>query len=270
MQGDAFDVTYMPSYVAVRDLPYDRDSYYAWDVILISDIGSNSILLPPEVFIKSERRPNRLKLLRDWTYEGGGLMMVGGYLTFQDIEGRGRWHRTPVKDALPVTCHAFDDRLEIPEGFTPEVTGAADHPILKGVPQDWPYIIGANEIVLKKGADVLARFPEEEGGHPLLVAAEYGDRRSIAWASDMPPHWLPPEFFAWEGYGIPWRNMLRWLAKDWAGFWGPRGSRRSKSPIHSSLAYPALPCGVRRPTCHQGDRAPEDKDGDPAELEDPV
>lgn len=210
--GEEFNVTYMPAHEAVRDLPYERAGYDQWDVILISDIGSNSILLPPEVFIKSERRPNRLKLLREWTHDGGGLMMVGGYLTFQGIDGSGRWRRTPVEDALPVTCLPYDDRLEVPEGFVAEIL-KADHPILKDVPQDWPHIIGANEIVAREGAEVLARLPEEEGGHPLLVAGQYGSGRSLAWASDMAPHWLPPEFLAWEGYRTLWLNMLRWLAK---------------------------------------------------------
>ena len=40
--------------------------------------------------------PNRLKLLRDWTANGGGLAMIGGYFSFQGIDGRARWHRTAV------------------------------------------------------------------------------------------------------------------------------------------------------------------------------
>ncbi|WP_299818990.1 glutamine amidotransferase [uncultured Jannaschia sp.] len=213
VRGEEFDVTYMPSHEAVTDLPFDRAGLDRWDVILISDIGANSLLLPPDVFLRSERRPNRLKLLRDWTHDGGGLMMVGGYLTFQGIDGSGRWHRTPVEDALPVTCLPYDDRIEAPEGIVPEIAGDAAHPILEGVPGDWPFILGANEIVARDGAEVLVRLPEAEGGHPLLVTGEYGKGRSIAWASDMAPHWLPPEFLAWGGYRTIWLNMLRWLAR---------------------------------------------------------
>jgi len=214
IKNSEFDVTFMPSHEAVSDLPYDREGLDKWDIIMISDIGSNSLLLPPEVFIKSERRPNRLKLLRDWTHDGGGLMMVGGYLTFQGIDGRGRWRRTPVETALPVTCLPYDDRLEVPDGFKAKILANADHPILKDVPADWPYIIGANEIVARDGAEVIASLPEEEGGHPLLVTGRYGKGRSIAWASDMAPHWLPPEFLAWEGYRTLWLNMLRWLSPE--------------------------------------------------------
>lgn len=213
VQGDEFDVTYMPSHLAVEELPFDRAGLDRWDVILISDIGANSLLLPPDVFLRSQRRPNRLKLLRDWTHDGGGLMMVGGYLTFQGIDGSGRWHRTPVEEALPVTCLPYDDRIEVPDGFKARITGDAGHPILRGVPSDWPHALGANEIVARDGAEVLACLPDDEGGHPLLVAGKYGKGRSIAWASDMAPHWLPPEFLEWEGYPTLWLNMLRWLAR---------------------------------------------------------
>jgi uncharacterized membrane protein len=59
--------------------------------------------------------------------------MIGGYLTFQGIDGRGRWHGTPVEEVLPVTIQAIDDRMEVPEGFNPVVVN--DHPLLAGLPK---------------------------------------------------------------------------------------------------------------------------------------
>jgi uncharacterized membrane protein len=142
-------------------------------------------------------------------------MMVGGYLTFQGIDGRARWRRTPVEEALPVTILPHDDRLEVPEGFAPVVTAPA-HPILAGLPADWPLLLGANEIAAKPGAEVLARLPDGEGGHPLLVAGTHGRGRTLAWASDIGPHWLPQAFGDWEGFGTLFRNCAAWLT-------GPRG-----------------------------------------------
>ena len=49
--------------------------------------------------------------------------MIGGYFSFQGIDGRARWHRTPVEEVLPVECLPHDDRLEIPEGFSADVHG---------------------------------------------------------------------------------------------------------------------------------------------------
>ncbi len=39
---------------------------------------------------------------------------IGGYYSFQGIDGRARWRKTPIEDVLPVTCLAYDDRIEMP------------------------------------------------------------------------------------------------------------------------------------------------------------
>jgi uncharacterized membrane protein len=62
------------------------------------------------------------------------------------------------------------------------------------------------------GVEVLARLPEEEGGHPLLVTGNYGRGRTVAWTSDIGPHWVPNEFVAWPGYAAIWKNILRWAS----------------------------------------------------------
>ena len=112
-----YELTYMPSHEAANELPFALEGLQAFDAILLSDIGANTILLPAEVFLQGKPKPNRIKLLRDYTAAGGGLVMIGGYLTFQGIDGRGRWHRTAVEDALPVDMLPYDDRIEVPEGF---------------------------------------------------------------------------------------------------------------------------------------------------------
>lgn len=213
LKGSDFDLTWMKAHDAPQDFPFTRDDLKQYDAIILSDIGSNSILLPQEVWLHGKTMPNRLKLIRDWTAEGGGLMMIGGYFSFQGIDGRARWHRTPVEEALPVTCLAYDDRIEAPEGIKAEVIGSADHPVLKGMGKDWPILLGANEIVAKQqdGVEILARLPGEQGGHPLLVTGSYGKGRSLAWASDIGPHWLPASFSDWPGYAILWKNALGWI-----------------------------------------------------------
>ena len=157
-----------------------------------------------------------MKLLREWTAGGGGLIMIGGYFSFQGIDGKARWGRTAVEEALPVTCLPFDDRLEVPEGFAAVVTGPADHPILAGLGADWPVLLGANEVRLKDGPDVevLARLPDDQGGHPLLVTGRHGRGRTAVWTSDIGPHWLPQTFVDWRGYATLWTNLLNWVTAD--------------------------------------------------------
>ncbi len=214
LKDSRFDLTYMPSHEAAEGFPFDLAALAQYDVVILSDIGANTLLLPPAVWLTGKPQPNRLKILREWTQQGGGLMMIGGYFSFQGIDGRARWRGTPVEAALPVTCLPYDDRVEVPEGFRAEVTGPADHPVLVGLGTDWPLLLGANEVVVKGDADVqvLARLPPEAGGHPLLVTGHHGKGRSIAWTSDIGPHWVPTEFTEWAGFGQLWRNAIGWLA----------------------------------------------------------
>ena len=211
-----FDVVHMPAHEAVENLPFDIHGLRAYDAIVLSDIGANSLLLHPDVWLTGKPVPNRLSLLKQWTQEGGGLAMIGGYLSFQGIDGRARWHRTPVEEVLPVTCLPYDDRLEIPEGFSAVVPAGIDHPIINDVPGPWPLLLGANEVRVKNlaGVEVLARMPESAGGHPLLVVGSYGRGRTLAWTSDLSPHWLPASFSDWDGYAKIWRNAMGWLTPN--------------------------------------------------------
>jgi uncharacterized membrane protein len=213
LKDSPYALTYMPSHEAVNALPATLEGLDAYQAILLSDVGANSLLLHPDVWLHGKTYPNRLKLLRDWTHAGGGLVMIGGYLSFQGIDGKARWGRTPVEEALPVSCLPYDDRLEIPEGFKAVVKGPADHPVLKGLGADWPVLLGANEVTLKgdRGAEVLATLPEDQGGHPLLVVSRYGSGRAAVWTSDIGPHWLPQSFVDWPGYARLWTNLLDWV-----------------------------------------------------------
>lgn len=210
-----FALTYMPAHEAAQGFPFLMDGLAAYDALILSDIGANTILLPQEVWLHGKTMPNRLKLIRDWTAAGGGLVMMGGYFSFQGIDGKARWGRTPVEDALPVTCLPYDDRVEAPEGIKAEVCGPAMHPVLKGLGVDWPLLLGVNEVVAKSRPDVevLARLPSDQGGHPLLVTGTHGNGRSLAWTSDIGPHWLPKPFSDWPGYATLWKNVLGWVTR---------------------------------------------------------
>ena len=111
---------------------------------------------------------------------------------------------------------AYDDRIELPEGFQPEIVGPDAHPILAGLGRDWPPLLGFNEVSVKASNDaqLLAKLPDAEGGHPLLVTGAYGNGCVVAWTSDIGPHWLPPEFAAWPGYARLWRQTLAWITRS--------------------------------------------------------
>lgn len=209
--AEDFDFTYMLCHEAVEHFPNTLEGLRAYDAVILSDIGANSLLLPPEVWIHSKRAPNRLKLLREYVHQGGGLIMVGGYYSFQGINGAARYRNTAVEDVLPVAIQPYDDRLELPEGIEPVIAPAgAGHAVLKNVPPAMPYLLGINEVVAKPSATTLLSLPAEEGGHPLLAVGEAGKGRTAAWTTDIGPHWLPNEFLAWQGFRTLWTNLLHW------------------------------------------------------------
>ena len=80
--------------------------------------------------------------------------MVGGYMTFAGIDGKGKWHDTAVQEVLPVEVLTIDDRQEHCEGVIPEIV-KADHEIMEGLPKEWPNVLGYNKTIAKEDADVV-------------------------------------------------------------------------------------------------------------------
>ena len=138
---------------------------------------------------------------------GGGLLMIGGYLSFAGIEGKARYHGTPVEAALPVLISSVDDRVECPQGVVPEPL-ATDHPVLRGVPGPWPAVLGYNRVTAREGAEVVVSC----GADPLVACCRHDRGRSAVFTSDCAPHWAPPEFLDRPGYRVLWPNLIRWLA----------------------------------------------------------
>ena len=209
-----FDLTYMPSHQAASEFPTTIEALRSYTAVLLSDIGANTLLLHPDVWLHGKTVPNRLKLIREYVRTGGGLAMIGGYYSFQGINGGARYRNTPVEEVLPVSILAYDDRIEVPEGCRAEIVNPL-HPITKGLGKNWPPLLGFNEVALKegRGIDLLARAPRDQGGHPLLVAGRYGAGRTVAWTSDIGPHWIPAAFAKWPGFTKLWRQMLTWLVQ---------------------------------------------------------
>ena len=213
LKGSAFELHYMPAHEAQQDFPQTLKALSAYDAVILSDIGANTLLLHPDTWIRSKPTPNRLKLLKSYVERGGGLMMVGGYLSFQGINAAARYHGTAIEEVLPVEMLPYDDRVEVPEGFA-AVLKQKKHPIIEGLTGKWPILLGFNEVKPKTEAEVIATVSSDYGEKPLLVSGSYGKGRTMAWTSDIGPHWLPPEFVAWKGYGRLWKQALAWLCGD--------------------------------------------------------
>ena len=201
------DIVHLPNHLAGRDFPVTMEALSEYDVVILSDIGANTLLLHPDTFLNSKPMPNRFNLLKEWVKNGGALVMCGGYYSFSGIYAESKYYRTAIEEILPVNIFTFDDRVEMPQGEIAEIVDPA-HPILKDVPAEWPILLGLNELTLKQDAKLLAKI----GDYPLLAVGEYGKGRTMIWASDIGPHWCPNEFVTWEGYGRMWQQAIEWLA----------------------------------------------------------
>ena len=94
---------------------------------------------------------------------------------------------------------------------------------------------------------VIARLPADQGGHPLLVAGSHGNGRTLAWTSDIGPHWLPNAFVRWPGYKRLWIQALRWsiVVTDaapcpWKRLQGYHVSRGDPAETSGDIALPVL------------------------------
>jgi len=208
-------VTYMPTWEAYARFPKSLEELKEYDVIILSDVEYEALIYYPEFYTPSKygehiTLPNRVKNIREFVREGGGLAMLGGWQSFAGKYGHALWQNTPVEEALPVNMLDRDDRIETPEGAQVKAVDE-EHPIMKNI--DWstvPPLLGYNKVLLKEGARLLATVGE---GDVLIAVQEFGKGRSFVFTSDPAPHW-GINFMKWKYYGVFWRQAIKWLAKE--------------------------------------------------------
>lgn len=205
-EAGGYEFDYLPNHLAAENFPYTMEELIQYDIVILSDIGANTLLLPLPTFSRSEVMPNRCNLIRDYVLGGGALLMVGGYLTFSGIDGKGKWQDTAVQEVLPVQISSFDDRIEHCEGITPVTVKS--HSIVDEL-SDWPIILGYNKTTAKKEAEVIV----EVEGNPFIALGKYGKGRSAVFTTDCAPHWAPPEFCNWKNYNQLFINLAKWLCE---------------------------------------------------------
>lgn len=187
--------------------PRTVEDLCSYDVVILSDIGYNSFTLPPQTWLHGKKSPNALESLVEWTKAGGGLMMAGGYLSFQGFQGRANFARSPLASVLPVTMRDSDDRVEVPQGAVAKLISDT-HPAVAGWCGAAPQLLGYNEVTAKPEATTLATVDDDV----LIAAMDIEKGRSLVWTSDIGPHWCPTEFLDWDCFAPLVGSMLRWLA----------------------------------------------------------
>lgn len=183
------------------------DSY---DVIIFSDYISSQLGSDAAAAIVAQVRA------------GAGLIMIGGWGSFTSENGF--WGRSPIAPLLPVICAATDDRRNVASGVWLEAV-TPNHPILAGLDLAAPPVIcGYNEVTAAPGSTLVLRgrhvafgpprddvlAPAPGAATPLLVVGEAGAGRTVAYMSDLVPHWV--------GGLVDWGTARRQLSTDaWVG-----------------------------------------------------
>jgi len=185
-------------------MPSTAEALSRYAVVALSDVGSNTFLLRRQTFIGGQVAPDLLELIAAYTTGGGGLVMVGGYMSFSGIDGKAGYGQTRLQEVLPVCVSAGDGRVERPAGVTPAID-LPGHPAIAG---PWPRLLGYNRLTARPPGEVVASC----GDDPLIAVGTFGRGRSVAFASDLGPHWAPAEFTSWEGYPALWDGIASWAA----------------------------------------------------------
>ena len=208
LEKNGVEVDYIPNHLAPEKFPVTLEELKKYDVVFLSDIGSNTLLLPDQVFAKGMKVPNRCELLKEYVNEGGAFVMIGGYMSFTGVDAKTRYGETAIKDILPVKLLDKDDRQELPQGVNPKKV--KEHKIFKGIDEEFPYFLGYNKTI---GCSEIGEILAEINGDPFIVAGNFGKGKSLAFTSDFAPHWGSMEFVEWKYYDKLWLNIISWLTE---------------------------------------------------------
>ncbi len=209
--GSEISIDQLPSERCERDFPMRMDQLMAYHAVILSDVSALNLLYTPESRA-GQPSVNRLSLLVDYVKQGGSLMMAGGYTSFQGMDASARFHDTPLEDCLPVSCLPYADGVEIPEGLIARSV-LSRHRLLDGMTSPFPPIIGFNKTILRDNSDteLVAAVDYRGTSYPLLAVRRFERGRTLAWTTDIGPHWLSVEFLKHSIYGQLMRNMVDWL-----------------------------------------------------------
>lgn len=181
-----FAMTHVPS-----DTPLSAElASQDWELVILSDYPAQAL------------DQDISHALCERVQAGMGLWMIGGWASFHGQSGR--WQESPLHELLPVYIAQRDDRVNCD---TPAVACVdMPHSITKGLPFDVrpPSVGGYNMVRVRPQATQLLSVRrlglhrDEQGEFamspmakaPLLAVMSVASGRSIAWMTDVAPHWV--------------------------------------------------------------------------------
>ena len=89
--AEDIECVHIPSMNCIEQMPSTLEEMQQYDAILVSDVGYNNIVFQPGNVqpFKVPMGPDRVGALCEYVQQGGGFMMIGGWLSFAGIQYRG-------------------------------------------------------------------------------------------------------------------------------------------------------------------------------------
>lgn len=199
IRSQGFEVDWVDEKL-VAQLPDSPASLAAYSAVLLVPLsGKNAGMTSAQ-----------MNTLAAYVRGGGGLVMVGGTNSF----GAGGFEKTPLAELLPVQITRSDDNV-VNVTQRPAVT-AGDHPLLAGLPVQWPAFGSAyggyHDVRLKEGAtQVLSVDPTVAADVPFVAAWDAGEGRVLSFGA-LWAFGTGEQFKAWEHAGRFLGNMVQWLS----------------------------------------------------------
>ena len=75
LKENGIDIELFPIHLAHSNFLDTLETLNQYSVVIFSDIGSNTFLVPPQTHANAVRMPNRLKLIKEYVSRGGGFLM---------------------------------------------------------------------------------------------------------------------------------------------------------------------------------------------------
>ena len=181
-----------------------------YDVYVLSDLPAN--------FLTDTQQA----LLARGVERGAGLVMLGGRSSF----GPGGWARSPIARVLPTTMSRTDGQIEPKDGgvkFVPNTRGldnflfqiAGGRAESQRVWAGLPPLAGISMLGEPKRSAVVYAYADGDQGEPVMVGAEAGQGRTLAFGGET-WHWTRDlEKATNEGilaHRKFWRQVIFWLA----------------------------------------------------------
>ena len=208
--GD-IEIRHIPNEKVIAECPSTVEELSQYDVMILSDCGYNNMVMQPGNVqpYRIPMGPNRPKAIYEYVQQGGGLIMVGGWLSFSGLQGKAMYSGTLIDELLPVKCmpRGADDRIEVTDGYMFKIEDP-EHPVVKGI--DWTrkyHLLGYNKAELREDAHLIASYD----GDPQIAVRQVGKGRTLAYMTDITPHWSG-DIQQHPDYKKLLCNLIRWTA----------------------------------------------------------